>query len=236
MTATTRTACRYCGEAILPEARKCRFCGEWLDRMPTAPSAPRAESQAWSKPPAEMSGKAVASLLCAILGGGLLGIPAIALGRSARSDIRRASGKLKGEGLALAGQILGFAQTALIGIVLAVSLLTALSHSPPHQTQPLWKQDKPVRPNGPIPIDNSSYPAEYASNASAMKTGDNIVFTFTLAGTADCRFLLYPADGSNLSRMEFDRSLPAGVNQVALSRNDGRVALTSFAILACLRT
>ena len=75
------------------------------------------------------SGMAVASLVCSIAGvlcgiGAILGI---IFGFIARSQIRAAGGVQKGEGLALAGIIIGFVVVGL-GVVVVI-LIVAFGHS-----------------------------------------------------------------------------------------------------------
>jgi hypothetical protein len=68
------------------------------------------------------SGKAIASLICAIVGfvflGVVLGPVAICLGVSAKTDIEERNGQVKGECLATAGIIMG-----VIGFVLSIVLI-----------------------------------------------------------------------------------------------------------------
>jgi hypothetical protein len=76
--------------------------------------------------PGPTSGMAIASLvlgICTIAVCFLTGIPAIVCGHIARGEIRRAGGRIAGDGLAVAGLVLGYLSLvipALIGIVLAV--------------------------------------------------------------------------------------------------------------------
>ncbi len=72
------------------------------------------------------NGMAVASLVCSLVAIFLGGIPAILgiiFGFVARSQIRKSNGSQKGDGLALAGIIIGFVSLALgillIGVLLA---------------------------------------------------------------------------------------------------------------------
>ena len=82
--------------------------------------------------PAPTSGTAVASLVLGILSWILLpfigAVIAVILGHVARAEIRRAPrGAIEGDGLAIAGLVLGYAQIALcllilIGIGIAVAI------------------------------------------------------------------------------------------------------------------
>ena len=79
------------------------------------PLSPR---QAYEKPPT--SGLAVASLICGLLGFVLIfltGIPAIIMGHMALSRVKASQGTLGGGGMALAGTILGYITTFLIGFI-----------------------------------------------------------------------------------------------------------------------
>jgi hypothetical protein len=70
------------------------------------------------------SGKAIASLILGIL----VFIPfsavaAIILGHLALSEIKKSAGRLKGQGLATAGLILGYAEIALIPVILIIAAI-----------------------------------------------------------------------------------------------------------------
>ena len=71
-------------------------------------------------------GKAIWSLVCGILSITcfwiLTGIPAIILGHLSRSSIRNSMGRLKGEGMALAGLILGYISVVLLPVILIASI------------------------------------------------------------------------------------------------------------------
>jgi competence protein ComGC len=74
--------------------------------------------------PAETSGKAIVSLVCGLL----FFIPfvfvgAIVFGHLALSEIRKSAGRLKGEGIAMAGLVLGYVWIAGIPIVLIIAAI-----------------------------------------------------------------------------------------------------------------
>jgi type II secretory pathway pseudopilin PulG len=72
-------------------------------------------------------GKAIGSLVCGILSITcfwiLTGIPAIILGHMSRSSIRKSMGRLKGEGMALVGLVLGYISVALLPVILIVATI-----------------------------------------------------------------------------------------------------------------
>lgn len=59
------TTCPYCAEQILPNARKCKHCGEWLDRGANREvnSAANSEHRSAFRP-----GRSVASIVLAAIG------------------------------------------------------------------------------------------------------------------------------------------------------------------------
>jgi len=79
-----------------------------------------------ASPQEETSGKAVASLVLGIsvfLFSILTGIPAIIFGHLAKSDIRKSGGRLQGDGMALAGLILGYLSVAFIPVLLMIAAI-----------------------------------------------------------------------------------------------------------------
>ena len=108
-------ACPYCGEMILAAAKKCKHCGEFLDgltRQATQPAPLYARGGATriTQQSNAGQGKATASLVLGLVGlivfGVITGIIAIALGCSARNDMR-AAGNYDASGTATAGIVLG---------------------------------------------------------------------------------------------------------------------------------
>jgi Tfp pilus assembly protein PilE len=75
----------------------------------------------------QTDGKAIGSLVCGIASVTILsilaGIPAIILGHISRSEIRKSGGRLKGEGMALAGLIMGYISLAIIPLVLIIAAI-----------------------------------------------------------------------------------------------------------------
>jgi type IV pilus assembly protein PilA len=138
--------CPYCGAVVTEGSVFCPSCGNKVATGPSAgTAAPVPAGVSGAQIPAgvaapaaagipgstyspvglvETSGKAIASLLMAIL----IFIPfsavaAIVLGHLSLSEIRKSAGRLKGEGLARAGLILGYAEIALIPLVLIIAAI-----------------------------------------------------------------------------------------------------------------
>jgi hypothetical protein len=89
------------------------------------------EGEAEPAGPAVTSGKAVASLVLGLLSFCLLlfaGIPAAILGGLALGDVRRGRGRVKGQGLAIAGLVLGLFGTLLTIPALLVGMLFPAVH------------------------------------------------------------------------------------------------------------
>jgi len=114
--------CPYCGEMIEDGSQ---FCGRCGNRLVSAAAVTGAPGAGYTPTGAETtSGKAIASLVMGIL----VFIPfsavaAIILGHLAFSEIKKSAGRLKGQGLATAGLILGYAEIALIPVILIIAAI-----------------------------------------------------------------------------------------------------------------
>jgi type IV pilus assembly protein PilA len=75
----------------------------------------------------QTDGKAVGSLICGIcslIGLWLLaGIPAIVLGHLAKSSIRQSMGRLKGDGMATAGLVMGYLSVAALPVIMIIAAI-----------------------------------------------------------------------------------------------------------------
>ena len=72
------------------------------------------------------SGKAIAALICGIVGltsCGLVGIVAIVLGKQARGEIGASGGRVEGDGLAQAGLVMGWISVGLMAVGVTVFLI-----------------------------------------------------------------------------------------------------------------
>jgi competence protein ComGC len=129
--------CSKCGAQIDDQAQFCPQCGTTSPVMAQPPAPPPGpptqppyavpgQYVPQYTPPPPTDGKATASLILGIMSvicfGILAGIPAIILGHISRSNIQKSGGKLKGEGLALAGLIMGY-----FSLVLSLLFITAIT-------------------------------------------------------------------------------------------------------------
>src|SRR5258708_30298228 len=111
--------CFKCGQNFDSPSAVCPRCNTPSATANRSATAPLSGAQPASAGP-QTDGKAVASLVLGILSITcfwiLAGIPAIILGHMSRSNIRNSAGRLKGDGQATAGLIMGYAGIP-IGIV-----------------------------------------------------------------------------------------------------------------------
>src|SRR5258708_1397967 len=140
------------------------------------------------QPPTE--GKATASLILGILSvicfGILTGIPAIILGHTSRSNIQKSGGRLKGEGLALAGMIMGYFSLVISRVIFTAILIPNLMRS--RQTANEAAAAATVRTLNTTEITYStSYPDRgYAPNLSTMGPGSASDSSCTPSATHAC--------------------------------------------------
>jgi type IV pilus assembly protein PilA len=113
--------CSGCGNNVAEGEKFCRVCGK--EAPAQAVTAPVAGTLALSAP-AETSGKAIASLVCGLfLFAFPMSILAIIFGHISLSEIRKSAGRLKGEGMAIAGLVLGYLGLAGIPFVLIIAAI-----------------------------------------------------------------------------------------------------------------
>jgi hypothetical protein len=131
--------CPKCGAERKPGETECFQCGVIFEKyseflrqkahMPTPETADWGTAAAAPAAP-ENSPLAIWSLVLGLLSplccGFLSAIPAIILGHMARSRIRESNGQLKGDGMALAGLILGYVSIVLFIILFFVGVMSSL--------------------------------------------------------------------------------------------------------------
>jgi type IV pilus assembly protein PilA len=111
--------CVACGNAMADGDVFCRVCG----RAATA-GAPQGGTVPVPTGPAETSSKAIISLVCGLLFFiPLAFVAAIVFGHLAFSEIRKSAGRLKGEGFAIAGLVLGYMWVLSIPIILIIAAI-----------------------------------------------------------------------------------------------------------------
>ncbi|HTV57813.1 MAG TPA: DUF4190 domain-containing protein [Verrucomicrobiae bacterium] len=105
--------CSNCGAINEGREAYCAKCGQALAIAPAAGPGEGATS-----------GKAVASLICGILFFIFpSAVAAVILGHISHSEIRKSAGRLKGEGLAVAGLVLGYMGILIIPLTLIVAAI-----------------------------------------------------------------------------------------------------------------
>jgi type IV pilus assembly protein PilA len=115
--------CPYCAEVIPDEVQFCPKCGTQMGTPIPPPGSPRPASL----PPGFIpptSGKAIGSLICSFFFFFFpASIVAVILGHLSLSEIRKSAGRLKGQGIATAGLILGYMGVAFIPIMLIIAAI-----------------------------------------------------------------------------------------------------------------
>ena len=115
--------CSGCGNNVSVGEKFCRVCGKQVAAGSAVTTAlgPPAEGTVF---PAQTSGKAIASLVCGFfLFAFPMSILAVIFGHLSVSDIRKSAGRLKGEGIAIAGLVLGYIGLAIIPLILIIAAI-----------------------------------------------------------------------------------------------------------------
>jgi hypothetical protein len=125
-------ACPVCGEEILAVARKCRFCGEYLDAEARRLFSAKPSAAERAMLPVGRPASAIAAGYCALIGVlPLLGLPfsiaALVCGIVALRTIK-ADPSLVGKGRAWFGIILGGLMTAVSVFFIVAMIIAALAN------------------------------------------------------------------------------------------------------------
>jgi type IV pilus assembly protein PilA len=115
--------CSGCGNQVSVGEKFCRVCGKETSTVSAAAPVlgPPAEGTIF---PAQTSGKAIASLICGFfLFAFPMSILAVIFGHLSVSEIRKSAGRLKGEGMAIAGLVLGYIGLAIIPVILIIAAI-----------------------------------------------------------------------------------------------------------------
>jgi type II secretory pathway pseudopilin PulG len=116
--------CQKCGAAVAENSLFCNQCGQSVAPAPGQQTPAPFPSTATAEV-GETSGKALASLVTGIFGLLIfpIAIAAIILGHMSRSEIRRSNGRLKGDGMATAGLVMGYGAFAVIPFILIIAAI-----------------------------------------------------------------------------------------------------------------
>ena len=127
--------CFKCGASLPEGSQTCSQCGAEQKDAPQPPAVPAPQVPGWTQPQAfqpPTDGKAIASLVFGILGilcfWGIFGVPAVILGHLAKAGIGKSMGRLKGEGMAMAGLIIGYLSIG-IGVLFLIAVIAGLTGS-----------------------------------------------------------------------------------------------------------
>jgi type IV pilus assembly protein PilA len=110
--------CASCGNSVNTDDKFCRVCGRTV--------SPNSALTASAPPlgPVQTSGKAIASLVCGLfLFLPPFSIAAVILGHLSLSEIRKSGGRLQGEGMAIAGLVLGYVGSVPMLLIIAAIVI-----------------------------------------------------------------------------------------------------------------
>ncbi|HSC46181.1 MAG TPA: DUF4190 domain-containing protein [Candidatus Acidoferrum sp.] len=111
--------CPNCKNNVADFVTACPYCGVTLSVMPMTPGPP-----VWNGVQ-EKSGKATASLVCGVIFfmWPLTAVAAVILGHLALSEIKKSAGRLAGQGMAIAGLVLGYIGIAAVPFILIIAAI-----------------------------------------------------------------------------------------------------------------
>jgi type IV pilus assembly protein PilA len=116
--------CPRCGQTIAEGASFCASCGSQVSPAGVSPAMPGQPPAAGSPVPAQTSGKAIASLVLGLLSFSFLAaIPAVVFGHLALSEIKKSAGRIQGQGMAIAGLVLGYLGIVMLPFILIIAAI-----------------------------------------------------------------------------------------------------------------
>ena len=111
--------CSGCGNETAAGEKFCQVCGKEIGVSAIAQATGSAPGL-----PQETSGKAIVSLVCGLfLFAFPMSILAIVFGHLSHSEIRKSAGRLKGDGMAITGMVLGYLGVAAIPVILIIAAI-----------------------------------------------------------------------------------------------------------------
>jgi len=112
--------CAGCGNSMNADDQFCRTCGRQVSSGAAVTPATSAPSPL---APPQTSGKAVISLICGLFFFFFpISIVAVVFGHLSLSEIRKSAGRLTGNGLAIAGLVLGYAGLAALPVLIIAAI------------------------------------------------------------------------------------------------------------------
>ena len=119
--------CPRCSATVQGAVSFCPSCGNAMSSLPAGQTAGTAVSPGIPMTyagPQETSGKAIGSFVCGLFFFLLpVTIVAIVLGHLSLSDIKKSAGRLKGQGLAIVGLVLGYMGVVFIPFILIIAAI-----------------------------------------------------------------------------------------------------------------
>jgi type IV pilus assembly protein PilA len=113
--------CAACGNSMTSDDRFCRVCGRATSTDSAVPSATGTPPPPYAS--AQTSGKAIISLICGLFFFFFpISIAAVVFGHLSLSEIRKSAGRLTGNGLAIAGLVLGYAGLAVLPVLIIAAI------------------------------------------------------------------------------------------------------------------
>lgn len=116
--APSSVVCLACGKPVVVGVPFCSNCGGAISN-PNPSVIPASSYQPGIQ---QTSGKAIGSLICGLIPIFPVSVGAIILGHISLSEIRKSAGRLSGQGLAIAGLVLGYMGVAVIPVLIIAAI------------------------------------------------------------------------------------------------------------------